>query len=121
MTGWRRDNPRPSSAFWPIETASTCHSSPYPVACTVSRLRVSRPRLCVLCGFLLVLYSSQVVELPPSEHPFFIGAQFHPEFKSRPGRPSPLFLGFVLASAGKQDAFGFETGTTPKKQKKDHS
>jgi len=33
----------------------------------------------------------QIVELP--SHPFFIGAQFHPEFKSRPGKPSPLFLG----------------------------
>lgn len=33
----------------------------------------------------------QIVEFPG--HPFFIGAQFHPEFKSRPGKPSPLFLG----------------------------
>lgn len=36
----------------------------------------------------------QIVELP--SHPFFIGAQFHPEFKSRPGKPSPLFLGIFL-------------------------
>ena len=35
----------------------------------------------------------EVVEL--NGHPFFVAAQFHPEFKSRPGRPSPLFL--VLA------------------------
>ncbi|WVZ03799.1 hypothetical protein V8G54_024605, partial [Vigna mungo] len=33
----------------------------------------------------------EIVEFPG--HPFFIGAQFHPEFKSRPGKPSPLFLG----------------------------
>ena len=33
----------------------------------------------------------QIVEFPG--HPFFIGAQFHPEFKSRPGKPSPLFSG----------------------------
>lgn len=33
----------------------------------------------------------QIIELP--NHVFFIGAQFHPEFKSRPGKPSPLFLG----------------------------
>ena len=32
-------------------------------------------------------------------HPFFVGVQFHPEFKSRPNRPHPLFRGFV-ASAG---------------------
>ncbi|MCR5503042.1 MAG: CTP synthase [Lachnospiraceae bacterium] len=30
-----------------------------------------------------------------TEHPFFIGVQFHPEFKSRPNKPHPLFYGFV--------------------------
>jgi CTP synthase len=33
------------------------------------------------------------------DHPFFIGSQFHPEFKSRPLRPHPLFYGFVGACA----------------------
>lgn len=33
------------------------------------------------------------------DHPFMIGSQFHPEFKSRPGRPHPLFWGFIEASA----------------------
>lgn len=37
----------------------------------------------------------QIVEL--RNHPFYIGAQFHPEFKSRPGKPSPLFLGTFLS------------------------
>ena len=32
-------------------------------------------------------------------------AQFHPEFKSRPGKPSALFLGLILAAAGKLDNF----------------
>jgi CTP synthase len=41
----------------------------------------------------------------PCDHPFFVAAQFHPEFKSRPGKPSPLFLGFVLASGRKLDAY----------------
>lgn len=31
------------------------------------------------------------------DHPFFVGVQFHPEFKSRPNRPHPLFRGFVEA------------------------
>ena len=31
------------------------------------------------------------------DHPFLIGSQFHPEFKSRPARPHPLFVGFVEA------------------------
>ena len=33
----------------------------------------------------------QIVEL--QNHPYFVGVQFHPEFKSRPGKPSALFLG----------------------------
>ena len=38
----------------------------------------------------------EIVELPG--HPWFVGAQFHPEFKSRPDRPHPLFFGFVKAA-----------------------
>ena len=38
----------------------------------------------------------EAVEL--SGEPFFIGVQFHPEFKSRPNMPHPLFLGLVEAS-----------------------
>ena len=38
------------------------------------------------------------------EHPFFIATQAHPELKSRPNRPHPLFKGFVKASLEKQDA-----------------
>jgi CTP synthase len=33
-----------------------------------------------------------------SGHPFFLGVQFHPEFKSRPNKPHPLFLGFIEAA-----------------------
>ena len=38
----------------------------------------------------------EIVEL--SQHPWFVGAQFHPEFKSRPDRPHPLCYGFVKAA-----------------------
>jgi len=38
----------------------------------------------------------EVVEL--TEHPFFVASQFHPEFKSRPERPAPLFGGFIAAA-----------------------
>mmetsp|Transcript_25236 Transcript_25236/g.24190 ORF Transcript_25236/g.24190 Transcript_25236/m.24190 type:complete len:660 (-) Transcript_25236:1577-3556(-) len=40
----------------------------------------------------------EVVELDQEEHPYFIGAQFHPEFTSRPEKPNPLFLGLLQAS-----------------------
>jgi CTP synthase len=32
-----------------------------------------------------------------ADHPYFVATQFHPEFKGRPLRPHPLFLGFVMA------------------------
>ena len=35
----------------------------------------------------------EIVEI--KEHPYFIAAQFHPEFKSRPDRPQPLFVGLI--------------------------
>jgi CTP synthase len=37
----------------------------------------------------------EIVELSSTEHPFYFGTQFHPEFQSRPLRPSPVFLRFV--------------------------
>jgi CTP synthase len=40
----------------------------------------------------------EFVELPESEHPFYVGTQAHPEFKSRPTRPHPLFVGLVRAA-----------------------
>jgi CTP synthase len=40
----------------------------------------------------------EVTELPRSVHPFYVASQFHPEFKSRPDRPAPLFREFVGAA-----------------------
>jgi CTP synthase len=40
----------------------------------------------------------EFVELPTDMHPFFVGTQAHPELKSRPTRPHPLFAGFVKAA-----------------------
>jgi CTP synthase len=38
----------------------------------------------------------EIVEI--QDHPYFIGCQFHPEFKSRPNRPHPLFAGLFTAA-----------------------
>jgi CTP synthase len=38
----------------------------------------------------------EIVEIP--DHPWFVASQFHPEFKSRPTRPAPLFRGYVSAA-----------------------
>jgi len=40
----------------------------------------------------------QILELPGKVHPYFIGAQFHPELTSRPLCPSPMFMGLVAAA-----------------------
>ena len=39
-----------------------------------------------------------------ADHPFMVGCRFHPEFRSRPTRPHPLFQGFVKAAAERRDA-----------------
>ena len=39
----------------------------------------------------------EIAELPKSVHPFFLGTQFHPEFKARPLEPHPLFTAFIEA------------------------
>ncbi|KAJ6848305.1 CTP synthase-like [Iris pallida] len=56
----------------------------------------------------------EVLEL--RSHPYYIGVQFHPEFKSRPGRPSALFLGLILAATGRLQTYlshlpGLSSGT----------
>jgi CTP synthase len=44
----------------------------------------------------------EIIEL--RDHPFFVGSQFHPEFRSRPNRPHPLFRDFMRAAAARADA-----------------
>jgi CTP synthase len=43
----------------------------------------------------------EILELP--DHPYFVGTQFHPEFRSRPGKPSPPFVGLVGAAVRKKE------------------
>ncbi len=57
----------------------------------------------VFSGYHLREDNTKLMEyIELKNHPFFIGTQAHPEFKSRLGNPSPLFYGFVRACAGKQ-------------------
>jgi hypothetical protein len=61
-----------------------------------------------------------VIEL--EDHPFFIASQFHPEFKSRPERPAPLFRGFIeaaLARAGGERPAEGEDGRSEPEQDDD--
>ena len=52
----------------------------------------------------------EIVELP--DHPWFVASQFHPEFKSRPTRPAPLFRGFVAAALDRARSRAGEAVTT---------
>jgi CTP synthase len=46
----------------------------------------------------------EIVEIP--DHSFYIGAQFHPEFQSKPNHPHPLFSGFVAAALKRAQSRG---------------
>lgn len=45
---------------------------------------------------------AEIAELPKNTHPFFLGTQFHPEFKARPLSPHPLFSAFIKACIEKK-------------------
>ena len=49
---------------------------------------------------------TEIVELPQNVHPWFIGVQFHPEFKSTPWNGHPLFNAFIAAAIERRDAQG---------------
>ncbi len=51
----------------------------------------------VIAGRSVVENLVEIIELPPNLHPFFLGTQFHPEYKSRPLSPHPLFLAYIEA------------------------
>ena len=65
--------------------------------CNEYRELLSEKGMC-LCGVSPDGHIVEAVEL--SDRRFFLGVQFHPEFKSRPNRPHPLFEGLIRASLG---------------------
>ena len=56
---------------------------------------------------------TEIVELPRTAHPWYVGVQFHPEFKSTPWDGHPLFNAFVKAALVHQAADESEKATTP--------
>jgi CTP synthase len=53
----------------------------------------------ILSGRSVIENLVEIIELPKSIHPFFVGTQYHPEYRSRPLSPHPLFLEFIAACA----------------------
>jgi CTP synthase len=45
----------------------------------------------------------EIIEVDKKKHPWFLGCQFHPEFKSRPMDPHPLFRDFIKATLGESN------------------
>ena len=58
----------------------------------------------VISGVSPELGLVEMIELPASKHPHFVGCQFHPEFKSKPMAAHPLFTRFVQAALVRRDA-----------------
>ena len=56
----------------------------------------------IFSGFSSNRRLMEIMELPKSKHPFFVASQFHPEFKSRPLKPHPLFREFIRAAIKKR-------------------
>jgi CTP synthase len=48
----------------------------------------------------------EISELSPELHPWMLGTQFHPEFRSRPNRPHPLFMAFLKAAIAYAETAG---------------
>ncbi len=55
----------------------------------------------------------EMIELPSDMHPWFVGTQAHPEFKSRPNRPSPLYRDFVGAALAREERMREEQQFAP--------
>ena len=58
----------------------------------------------------------EMVELPEDVHPWFVAAQFHPEFKSRPTHPQPLFREFVRAAIANHEGVNRHDVEAPAKE-----
>ena len=57
----------------------------------------------VFSGFYKQLDLVEFVELPASVHPFYVGTQAHPELRSRPTKPHPLFVGLIKAAVARKN------------------
>lgn len=71
----------------------------------------------VVAGRAPVTDLCEMIELPKSVHPWFVGCQFHPEFTSNPRQGHPLFTAYVNAAVAHQDSMGVRKQAEPKAAK----
>ena len=55
----------------------------------------------------------EFIELRPELHPYFVATQAHPELRSRPTRPHPLFVGLIEAALRRQRESRLPVGDVP--------
>ena len=85
-----------ASALYKKDLISERHRHRYEV--NPDYIQRLRERGMVFSGFSPDERLMEIMELPKKAHRFFVGCQFHPEFKSRPLAPHPLFLGLIKAT-----------------------
>jgi len=78
------------------QTISERHRHRYEV--NPKYLEILRQKGLIISGLSPDGTLAEIIELPKSEHPFFIATQFHPEFTSRPLAPHPLFKEFIKSA-----------------------
>ncbi len=61
----------------------------------------------------------EFVELPPDVHPYYVSTQAHPELRSRPTRPHPLFSGLIKAAIVRQQELRFPIDETTLRRRVD--
>lgn len=84
-----------SKLYGGVESVSERHRHRYEV--NPSLVSSLEEKGLLFSGKDLTAQRMEIVELDAAQHPYFLAVQFHPEFKSRPQRPSPVFLGFLQA------------------------
>ncbi|KAF8643606.1 hypothetical protein HU200_066660 [Digitaria exilis] len=82
----------------------------------VGELESGGARFRTLTTYVFGKMTLQILELP--WHRYFVGVQFHPEFKSRPRKPSPLFTGLIAAASGQVSGGGSTTQRSPAEMEK---
>jgi CTP synthase len=94
-TIWQSDGSKIRALYGPGETVDERHRHRYEVNPDLIE-RIEGAGL-VFVGKDESGQRCEIFEL--NDHPYYVGVQFHPEFKSRPGRPSPPFLGLLQAAS----------------------
>ena len=98
----------------PAAAATPSRAQAAPHAASIRTHAVPASAWLRVCGTSPDERLAEVIEL--EDHPFFVASQFHPEFKSRPERPAPLFRGFIAAAlerAAARDGFEVQDARAP--------